>query len=65
MLLKVADVDFHPIAAKRHTKDLHDKLLASNPSVNFQSTEIEVIQYEKLWEIVLELLEKNKRRKTS
>ena len=65
MLLKVADVDFHPIAAKRHTKDLHDKLLASNPSVNFQSTEIEVIPYEKLWEIVLELLEKNKKGKTT
>ena len=65
MLLKVADADFHPIAAKRYTKDMHTKLLDSNPSANFQSTEIEVIPYEKLWEIVLELLEKNKKGKTT
>ena len=65
MLLKVADADFHPIAAARYTKDMHAKLLASNPSANFQSTEIEVIPYEKLWEIVMELLEKNKKKSSS
>lgn len=65
MLLKVADADFHPIAAKRYTKEMHLKLLDSNPSANFQSTEIEVIPYEKLWEIVLELLEMNKKGKTT
>ncbi len=65
MLLKVADADFHPIAAKRYTEKLHEKLLASNPSANFQSTEIEVIQYEKLWEIVMELLEQNRMKKST
>ncbi len=65
MLLKVADADFHPIAAERYTKEMHAKLLASNPSANFQSTEIEVIPYEKLWEIVMELLEKNRNKKNS
>ena len=65
MLLKVADADFHPIAAKRYTKEMHEKLLASNPSANFQSVEIEVIPYEKLWEIVMELLEKNRTGKTT
>ncbi len=65
MLLKVADADFHPIAAKRYTKDMHEKLLDSNPSANFQSTEIEVIQYEKLWEIVMELLEQNRMKKST
>ena len=65
MLLKVADADFHPIAAERYTKEMHTKLLASNPSANFQSTEIEVIPYEKLWEIVMELLEKNRNKKNS
>ena len=65
MLLKVANADFHPIAAERYTKDMHTKLLASNPSANFQSTEIEVIPYEKLWEIVMELLERNKSKTTT
>lgn len=65
MLLKVAEADFHPIAAERYTKDMHAKLIASNPSVNFQSTEIEVIPYEKLWEIVMELLEKNRKKTTT
>lgn len=65
MLLKVADADFHPIAAKRYTKDMYSKLLESNPSINFQSTEIEVIPYEKLWEIVMELLEKNRKGNTT
>ena len=65
MLLKVADADFHPIAAERYTKEMYTKLLASNPSANFQSTEIEVIPYEKLWEIVMELLEKNRNKKSS
>jgi hypothetical protein len=65
MLLKVADADFHPIAAVRYTKDMHAKLLASAPSANFQSAEIEVIPYEKLWDIVMELLEKNRNKKNS
>ena len=65
MLLKVADADFHPIAAVRYTKDMQAKLLASTPSANFQSAEIEVIPYEKLWEIVIELLEKNQKKTTS
>ena len=65
MLLKVADADFHPIAANRYTKEMYAKLLESNPSANFQSTEIEVVQYEKLWDIVLELLEKNRSKKSS
>ena len=65
MLLKVADADFHPIAVERYTKEMNAKLLASTQSANFQSTEIEVIPYEKLWEIVMELLEKNRRKSTS
>lgn len=59
MLLKVAEVDFHPKAAERHTGDMLKKLYDSYPSANFQSSEIEVIQYEKLWEIVKDLLAKN------
>lgn len=65
MLLKVADAGFHPVAAQRYTKEMHAKLLSSTPSANFQSAEIEVIPYEKLWEIVIEILEKNKYSKTT
>lgn len=65
MLLKVADANFNPVATQRHTKELYAKLLASTPSANFQSAVIEVIQYEMLWKIVMELLEENRMKKST
>ena len=60
MLLKLAVANFHPIAVERHTRSLYAKLQSSNPNANFLSNEIEVIPYENLWQVVMELLEKNK-----
>ena len=60
MMLKIPDTNFHPVAVKRHTEQLYKKLNATKPDIREQSTNIEIIPYETLWEMVLELLEKTR-----
>lgn len=60
MLVRLADADYHPVRAERYVKKYKDKLLSSPLEVTEQSMEIEVIPYETLWELVVELLEKKK-----
>lgn len=62
MLLKVADADFNPIATERYTQDMLKKLLVSHPNANLQSVEIEIVQYEKIWELIMEMLVNNKKK---
>ena len=61
MLIKVPEYGYHPVAVKRHTEDLYIRLLTTSTNIDEQSNEIEVIPYENLWELVLELLEKRRR----
>jgi hypothetical protein len=56
MLLKVPEVDYHPVAVKRHTAELHKKLLDSSMNLSESSPETEIIPYENLWEIVMEVI---------
>lgn len=60
MLLKIPDAGFNPIRTQRHVENLHKKLLATSMDISEQSSEIEVIPYENLWEMVIQLLEKVK-----
>lgn len=59
MLLCVVRADFNPIRASRYAEKYLDKLKETPLSVSEQSTEIEIIPYEDLWEIILEILKKN------
>ncbi|NNF36491.1 MAG: hypothetical protein HKN68_20485 [Saprospiraceae bacterium] len=60
MMLKIPDHNFHPVAVKRHTKKLKATLNNTKPDIREHSSHIEIIPYETLWELVLELLEKQK-----
>ncbi len=60
MMLKIPDTNFHPVALKRHTKKLYKTLTNTKPDIREHSSNIEIIPYETLWEMVLELLEKQK-----
>lgn len=59
MLCKIPDANYHPIALKRHTRKLYDKLSTTSYTYSDNPADIEVIPYENLWEIVLEILRKN------
>lgn len=59
MLCKIPTANYHPVALKRHTKKLFQKLSETHYTYSESPTNIEVIPYENLWEIVLEVL-KNK-----
>lgn len=60
MLLKLPDADYHPLRVQRYVDKYHKRLLATPMEISEQSSEIEIIPYEQLWEMVLEVLEKNK-----
>ena len=52
MLICLPKAHFHPIALERHAKKYSDRL------GSYQGGEVEIIPYEKLWELVLVLLRK-------
>jgi hypothetical protein len=61
MLMKVPQAGFHPIRVRNHTKALWKKLQNAPLKISEQSYEVEIIPYEDLWEIVIEILDnKNK-----
>jgi len=57
MLQKLPLANFHPVRLKRHVEKFHKRLLETPMNISEQSAEIEIIPYEHLWEIVIELLE--------
>lgn len=57
MLLSIVKADFHPLRAKRYAEKFVEKLHNAPQSISEQNTEIEIIPYEDLWEIILEILE--------
>lgn len=61
MISKIPDTNYHPEALKRHTKKYYDKLTLTKYTYTDNPTEIEVIPYENLWEIILEILHKNQK----
>ena len=63
MLLKIPGAGFHPVRVENHTKDLKKKLLSTPMMISEQSYEVEIIPYEDLWEIVMEILHKRNKSK--
>lgn len=57
MLLKVAKADFNRKRAERYAEPLLNKLHAAPLVLSDQTIEVEIIPYEDLWEMALELLD--------
>jgi hypothetical protein len=60
MILKIPDANYHPLRLKRHVEKFYKTLINTPPNIREQSSNIEIIPYEHLWELVLELLENKK-----
>jgi hypothetical protein len=61
MILKIPDAHYHPVAVQRHVKNIYDKMIQAPPEISEHAANVEIIPYETLWEMVLELLEKNRK----
>ena len=59
MLIEMTKANFHPIRTERYTQDLLKKLESVPLELSEQPLEVEIIPYEQLWEITMELLERN------
>jgi len=60
MLSAVVKGNFHPVAAQRYAAKYVKILKETPPSISEQSSEIEIIPYEELWDILLGVLERNR-----
>ncbi|MBC7885827.1 MAG: tetratricopeptide repeat protein [Saprospiraceae bacterium] len=60
MLLLAIKADFHPVRTQTYTAELHKKLLNSHLVTDEKSTQVEIIPYDFLWELLVEILYKNK-----
>jgi len=63
MLLLIPTNSFNPVAAKRKTNNLLRRLSEVPYELSSQSSEVEVIPYEDLWDIILKYLQAPKRRR--
>jgi hypothetical protein len=61
MLAKIPQLDFHPYRTRMHTQELYQRLLKHEIDIQELTNEIEVIPFNDLWPIVLEVLKKNQK----
>ncbi len=59
MMTKVGKLSFHPVRVEAHTRNDIKSLTSKSPAFSNSSADVEIIPYEHLWEMVLEMLEKN------
>ena len=61
MLLQMVKADLHPVRTKTYTETLRKKLENSHLIIDERSAQVEIIPYDFLWDMIIELLEiKNK-----
>lgn len=58
MLILMVKADFHPVRTKTLTASLYKRLLGSQIITDEKSSQVEIMSYDFLWDIILELLEK-------
>lgn len=56
MCLKLPEAEYNPIRTKRYVKKYWDRLLENPFELSLQSTEVEIIPYEQLWEMIIETI---------
>lgn len=65
MLLKLPEAEYHPLRTERYVAK-YKKKLSENPfEISMKEVAIEIIPYEHLWDIIMEILNKNLENKTS
>ncbi len=63
MLLALVKADFNPIRATRYAQKYIDKLGSTQMNLNEYSTDIEIIPYEDLWQIILDISQPMRRKR--
>ncbi|MBL0025763.1 MAG: hypothetical protein IPO98_12545 [Saprospiraceae bacterium] len=56
----MSNASFNPIRTRTYTMELSKKLKKSHLNTDEKSTQVEIIPYDYLWEVILEVLERNK-----
>jgi hypothetical protein len=59
MLVQLAKADLHPIRGQRYAQKYHDKLVAHPLSKSRQGVEVEVVPYDDLWDLIIEMCGRN------
>lgn len=59
LLIKMVEVSYHPYRVRAHTKTIYAKLKELNFIIDEKSNMVELLPYEELWQIILDLLERN------
>ena len=65
MLLKIPEAEFHPLRTIRYVKKYEQKLKENPFEISLKEIDVEIIPYEHLWEIILEILDLNLVKKKS
>lgn len=60
MLMKLPDADYHPIRWARYVKKLRERLDEHPFELSYHNLDLEVIPFETLYELVIEMLEQQK-----
>jgi hypothetical protein len=63
MLVQIPIGSFHPVAVERKAKKYVDKLHSVPLELSEQAREVEVVPYEDLWQIIIELLESQRKKR--
>ena len=59
MLLKIPDAEYHPIRTVRYVSKYEKKLKANPLEILLKSVDVEIIPFENLWEIIIDILDVN------
>lgn len=63
MLLKLPEAEYHPIRTKRYVAKYERKLLENPFEVSLKELAVEIIPYEELWDIIINILNENIKKK--
>jgi len=59
MLLKIPEAEYHPLRTIRYVKKYEQKLRENPFEISLKDIDVEIIPYEHLWEIILDILDLN------
>ena len=63
MLLKLPEAEYHPLRTERYVKKYEKKLRENPLQISLKSIDVEIIPYEDLWDIIIEILGKQSKKK--
>ncbi len=65
MLLKLPEAEYHPLRTERYVKKYEQKLKENPFELSLKVVDVEIIPYEHLWEIIIDILDLNLGKKKS